>query len=50
MTVLAYSMGLTLSKKYFEVIIHCLEPKIFNHKVKVLFNKIKNRIKPNISD
>ena len=31
------SLDLVLSKKYLEMIIQCLEPKILNEKVEVLF-------------
>ena len=36
--ILTYSMGLALSNRYLEVIIQCLEPKILNEKVAVLFD------------
>ena len=32
-----YSLDFALSNKYFELIIQCLEPKILNEKVEVLF-------------
>ena len=38
--VLNYSLDSALSNKYFKVFIQCVEPKIFNEKVKVLFFKI----------
>ena len=34
----AYSPDLALSNKYFKVFIECLEPKIFDEKVEVLFD------------
>ena len=37
MKVLTYRLDLALSNKYFDFIIQCLEPKIFNEKVVVLF-------------
>ena len=47
---LTHSLELVLSNKYLKVIIECLEPKIFNEKVEILFYKIKiNRIKPRLS-
>ena len=36
-----YSPGLDLSNKYFEVIIECLELKMFDEKRKVIFYKNK---------
>ena len=36
-----YSPGFVLSNKYFEVILQCKEPKIFNEKVEVLLYEIK---------
>ena len=39
---ITYSLDLTLSISFLEVIIECLEPKIFNEKVEFLFYKIKN--------
>ena len=38
---LTYSLDLALSNKYLEAIIQCLELKLFNEKVEVLFYKIK---------
>ena len=35
------SMDFALTNTYLEVIIQCLEPKIFSEKVEVLFYKIK---------
>ena len=35
-----YSMDFDLSNKYLEVTIQCIEPKIFNMKVEVLFDFI----------
>ena len=37
---LIYSLEFALSNKYFEIIIQCLEPKIFNVIVEVLFGFI----------
>ena len=34
----AYSLDAALSNKYFEVIIRCIELKLFNEKDEVLFN------------
>ena len=43
-------MDIALSNKYLEVLIKCLELKIFNEKVEVLFYIIKKkRIKPQLS-
>ena len=39
--VLINSLDLALSNKYLQVTIQCLEPKILNEKVEVLFYKIK---------
>ena len=39
---LTYILDLALSNKYLEVIIQCLEPKIFNEKVDVLFVLMRN--------
>ena len=39
--IFTFSLYLALSNKYLEVIIKCLEPKIFNEKVEILFYKIK---------
>ena len=39
--IFAYSLDLVLSNKYIQVTIQCLEPKVFNVKVEVLFYKIK---------
>ena len=36
-TILSYSLDLILSNKYLEVVIQCLEPKILNKKVDILF-------------
>ena len=44
--IVTYSMDLTMSNKYFEVTILCLEPKIFIEKTEVLFYKINKHIKP----
>ena len=38
---LIYSLELALSNKYLEMIMQCLEPKIFNEKVEVLLYQIK---------
>ena len=35
--ILTYSMDLALLNKYLEVVIQCLEPKIFDEKVEFLF-------------
>ena len=37
----SYSLDVVLSNKYLEVIIRCLELKLFNEKVEVLVYKIK---------
>ena len=48
--ILTYSIDWSLSNKYLQVTIQCLEPKIFNVKVEVLFYTIKKiRIKPQLS-
>ena len=36
--ILSYSWDFALSNKYLEVIIQCLEPKLFDDKVEVLFD------------
>ena len=47
---IGYIPDLALSNKYLEVIIQCLEPKIFNEKFEVLLYKIKkNWIKNQLS-
>ena len=38
---LIYSLELALSNKYLEMIMQCLEPKIFNEKDEVLLYQIK---------
>ena len=46
----SYSLDFALSNKYLEVILQCLEPKILNEKVEVLFYKMKKiQIKPLLS-
>ena len=36
--ILTYILDFALSNKYLKVIIHCLEPMIFNEKAEVLFD------------
>ena len=42
-SILACSLGLNLLNKYLELIISCLEPKIFDEKVEALFCKIQKK-------
>ena len=44
----SYCLNCALSNKYLEVIIQCLELKIFNEKVEVLFYEIKKSNKTSI--
>ena len=41
-------MDFAQSNTYLKVIIQFQEPKIFNEKVEILFNKLKKQIKPQL--